>query len=445
MSVAAEPEFIDFSDETLPLVADEAWLLAQMRADKNGSGTVHELHERPWNPETWATFRDTADEELSWHIEGLLPAGSFAFVAAPPKKGKTWLALYMAICLSTGRSLLGEFAVPEPIPTLYVALEGSRAALRARTGSLARGCELDPDGEALENLHMLYRPRPFDLARPESAAWLAEAVDELAARFVVVDVLRAAARFRENVAEDFAVVRDAFEPMLRSGVTIAVLHHFGKLSDSQQDRSPGERMAGTGAMYGAMDVGFLITQSTDGARRLRVDVDARDFAAPDAIGLRLSGTGSAHHGGFTYTDRAEFVFDASAAEERDIVGEIEALFRDGKWRTLTEIRDAKKGGIGANPDEVRAALSEHPGRFVQVAGEDVNRSKLAKPWGTVTMSQSMTRGSESVESVPLFGDADRGGSVTDSSPVGGVRVSPSADELSLTSDSESVPKDHIEF
>jgi hypothetical protein len=440
----SEPQFVDFSDESLPLLADEAWLLAQMRADTNGAGPVQELHERPWAPETWATFRDTADEEISWNIEGLLPAGSFAFIAAPPKKGKTWLALYMAICLSTGTRLLGEYAIPDPVPTLYCALEGARAALRARTGSLARGCGIDPDGDALDHLHMLYRPRPFDLARPESALWLEQAVAELEARFVVVDVLRAAARFRENVAEDFAVVRDAFEPMLRSGVTIAVLHHFGKLNDSQSDRSPGERMAGTGAMYGAMDVGFLITQSTDRARRLRVDVDARDFAAPDAIGLRLDGTGSAHHGGFTYTDRAEFVLDASAAEERDLVGELEQLFRDGKWRTLTEIRDAKKGGIGANPDEVRAALSEHPGRFVQVAGEEVGRHKSAKPWGSVTMSQRVTSGVESPESPSLFGDAGGPGYVGDSSPVGGVRVTHTGDELSLTPDSES-PLPDIEF
>ena len=66
-------------------------------------------------------------------------------------------------------------------------------------------------------------------------------------------------------------------------------------------------MAGTGAMYGALDVGFLITRSESGARRMRVEVEARDFAAPDALGVVIDGTGSGEHGGFTYTDTATLV------------------------------------------------------------------------------------------------------------------------------------------
>jgi AAA domain len=407
--VSAEPEFVDFSDETLPLIADEAWLTAQL---KNGDRPVSELRERPWRAESWETFRDTADEETRWMIEGLLPAGSFAFVAAPPKKGKTWLALGLTLSIATGRPLFGEYVIPEPLDCLYVALEGSRSALRARTGSLARGMGLNPDAGDLSRLAFLYRPRPFDLARPDSAEWLLEQQQELGSQFVVIDVLRAAARFRENVAEDFAVVRDAFEPMLAAGVTIAVLHHFGKLTDTQRDRSPGERMAGTGAMYGALDVGFLITQSTEGARRLRVDIDARDFAAPEALGIVLHGTGTAEHGGFRYDDVATFELDAGAAMERDLVHELEQLFADGVWRTVRELADANHSppnapgsspGIGANIDEIRALLKAHPDRFVEVAGDAVGRRKNARPWGSLEMDRNRTRGSESVESVPLFG------------------------------------------
>jgi AAA domain len=386
-AVVSEPAFVDFADESLPLLADEAWLLEQAR---NGSEPVRELRERPWRSETWETFRDTADEETKWLIDGLLPAGSFAFVAAPPKKGKTWLALDMSISLAAGVPFVSEYPIQEPQEVLYVALEGSRAALRARTGCLARGMGLDPDGDDLRRLHYLYRPRPFDLARPDSAEWLLEQQTELDAQFVVIDVLRAAARFRENVAEDFAVVRDAFEPMLAAGVTIAVLHHFGKLTDTQRDRSPGERMAGTGAMYGALDVGFLITSSESGARRLRVDIDARDFAAPEAIGLVLDGNGTGEHGGFRYTDEARFRIDESAAEERDLVGELERLFEDGEWRTLRELAAAKDvGGLGANEDVLKWTLEKHPERFVRTTGKRVGRNAQARPYGTAAMLRNL--------------------------------------------------------
>lgn len=396
-----DPTFVDFADETLPLIADEAWLLAQLR---NGDTPVRELRERPWSAESWETFRDTADEEISWLVDGLLPRGAFAFIAAPPKKGKTWLALALTISLVSGSPLFGEHRIPEPVSALYVALEGSRAAIRARTGALSRGMGLDPDSSALERLHVLYRPRPFDLARQESSEWLLEQTAELGADFVVIDVLRAAARFRENDAEDFAVIRDGFAPLLSSGVTIAVLHHFGKLTDTQRDRSPGERMAGTGAMYGALDVGFLITQSESGARRLRVDVDARDFAAPEAIGLVLAGTGTAEHGGFRYTDEARFEVDESAAAERDLVGELERLFADGKFRTTKELSaPPATGGLGIGEDVMKWTLNQHPTRFSRITTKELaiaaGRSAQSRPWGTFDMVRKLRGSSVAVQTV----------------------------------------------
>ena len=97
---------------------------------------------------------------------------------------------------------------------------------------------------------MLYRPRPFDLVDGKAnddfvtATALGKATHDVGARLVIVDVLRAAARFKENEQSEFARVRDAIEPLLAAGRTVLLLHHFGKLSDTQQQRSPGERMAG---------------------------------------------------------------------------------------------------------------------------------------------------------------------------------------------------------
>ena len=100
----------------------------------------------PWRSQPWPEFRDGAGDEHSWLVQGLLPAGMLAFVAGPPKKGKTWLGLALALALATGRPLFGVYSVPEPRNVLYVALEGSRVGIRSRIGALARGLELDPDG-----------------------------------------------------------------------------------------------------------------------------------------------------------------------------------------------------------------------------------------------------------------------------------------------------------
>jgi hypothetical protein len=176
--------------------------------------------------------------------------------------------------------------------------------------------------------------------------------------------------------------------MLAERRSAALLHHFGKLNETQKERSPGERMVGSGAMEGALDVAFYITKSEAGARRLRIEFEARDFATPDMIGVSIVGTGSGEHGGFTYGDTASFVLDPSAAEDRDLAGELDDLFADGTWRTGREVA-GKKLGIGANFDEVSVALTAAPERFVQVEGKRVGRHVNARPWGTVEMLRQL--------------------------------------------------------
>jgi hypothetical protein len=371
--------------------------------------------ERPWRSQPWSVFRDESPEQHRWLIEGLLAEGQLAFIAAAPKRGKTWTALAASLSLALGQPLFGTFAVPEPRPVLYVALEGSRVGLRARIGALARGLGADPDGDI--DLHVCFRPRPLNLVDLEHAGWLRDEAEDVHAALVVIDVLRAAARWNENAAEEFALIRDALAPQLDAGRTIALLHHFGKMSEAQRERSPGERMAGTGAMFGALDVGLWITRADDGARSMRIEVEARDFASPGALGVVITGTGTGEHGGFTYADTATVSIAAEAADERDLAAELEALFAaDGLWRTVREAAskptdtdeeavddgededDAepedearrRPTGVGANKDEVRDVLAGAPARFTQLDNpRRVGRHPSARLWGTVAMFRDL--------------------------------------------------------
>jgi hypothetical protein len=408
--------------------------------------------ERPWRSVTWATFRDTAAPEHVWLIDGLLPAGALAFVAGPPKRGKTWLGIAVAIAIALGRPLADAYPVAEARHVLYLALEGSQTGLRTRIGALARGAGIDPDTDQLDRLHMLYRPRPFDLAELATSDWLLDEAADVDAALVIVDVLRAAARFQENAAEDFARIRDHLNPLLEQQRTVALLHHFGKLNDTQKERSPGERMAGTGAMYGALDVGFLITRSDNGARLLGVDVEARDFAAPDRLGLAIVGEGTGKHGGFTYADTATLIVDEAAGEDRDYVGEVaELLDNTGRWMTLKELHAKRDhGGIGANPDVLRDALEPAtapsptgtPTPLVRLAsGQLVGRSRSAQPYGTWAMFDALpdprpTRfggdsdPKESPESPALF-EVESRPREGDSPPTGGESGESPARDLTL--------------
>ena len=214
--------------------------------------------------------------------------------------------------------------IARPVP--YVACEGHRSALRARVGCIARGHGVDPEEDGLQRLHFSYKPKGIDLADPGWAAALCDEAAGINAGLVVIDVLRRAARFNENDPAAFMQLVDLLSPLSENGISNALLHHFVKLSENTQQRQPGERMAGTGAMFGALDVGIFIVKSENRARKLTIHTDIRDGAAPEQFIVTLQGEGSGAFGGFTYRDELRLVREdpdpdeaLKKAKPRDII------------------------------------------------------------------------------------------------------------------------------
>jgi hypothetical protein len=266
--------------------------------------------------ETWAQFERTATETVPTLVDGLWPAGGLGFIAAPPKKGKTWVGLDLAIAVAAGVPFLNHFQVSDPQPVVLVALEGHRAAIRGRIGILARGHGLNPDAGStdLANLHVLYKPRGLNLSDPGWVRTIRNTVQAVGAKLVIIDVLRRAATMKENSNDEWAELLLKLQPLQENDCSIALLHHFGKLTELSKERSPGERMSGAGAMYGAFDVGVFITRSDDGARKLRVEFETRDLASPEPLGVHLAGTPSGAHG-FVYRDTATWQIEEAPAEQ----------------------------------------------------------------------------------------------------------------------------------
>src|SRR5262249_38336447 len=150
------------------------------------------------------------------------------------------------------------------------------SAIRARIGALARGLGLDPDSDDdLSHLHIWYKPARINIADPEWAAILLAEVDRVSAELVVVDVLRRAARLKENDQAAVDALINNLQPLL-ARASLCLLHHFVKLSELSKEREPGERVSGSGALFGALDTAIYITGSERGARRLRLAFDGRD-------------------------------------------------------------------------------------------------------------------------------------------------------------------------
>ncbi len=331
----------------------------------------------PMVRETWLEFCAKATETVPCLIEGLWPEAALGFIASPPKKGKTWVALSLALALSQGDRYLDTFEITKPRKVLYIALEGHRAAIRARLSSLARGIGLDPDKE-IPNLEIIYKPAGINIADPIWAQYLIESALEMGAELVIVDVLRAAARIKENDASEFAALRHNLSPILDAGISIALLHHFVKVSETSKERTPMERMSGSGAMGGAMDVAIFITGSDEGARKLKLEFDSRDIAVPDGLGVHLIGDGTGPNGGFTTRDKAWWVAGA-APDEDDLDHPASAI---AAW-IIQQAKDVTRADIikayGCSDSTLKRREPELPDHGIEVIKGKVGTPHIYRP------------------------------------------------------------------
>jgi hypothetical protein len=271
--------------------------------------------------ETWAEFRDHTDEEIDYLVEGLIAKGSLVFLASEPKAGKTWLALALAVSIASGTKYLDRFEVSEPSPVLYLALEGHRTDYRTRLGCIARGNSVNPDGEddLTQNLSISYQPIGINLMDKDWVELIAEEVERTNAKVVFVDVLRDGAPYLREDGQgsgDFSTIKKLLRPLLKSGVTIVLVHHFSKRNESTRKRSIGEMMSGSGALFGAADLLMGITTGPKDWENLRVEFIGRSTPAPAPFRVQTTGTRTGKYGGFRYADSMALVTAAEDAEPK---------------------------------------------------------------------------------------------------------------------------------
>ncbi len=76
-----------------------------------------------------------------WAVPGLIPEG-VTILSGPPKGGKSWLVLSVALSLASGGLILGALRNGPPRPVLYLALEDSDRRMKQRCAEL--GYEVIP-------------------------------------------------------------------------------------------------------------------------------------------------------------------------------------------------------------------------------------------------------------------------------------------------------------
>jgi hypothetical protein len=209
---------------------------------------------------------------LEYHVPGVIPEGSTLLVG-PPKIGKSWLLLALALAEADGGMVLGLSVKRRPV--LYLALEDGDRRLQARCRTLLAGSPI-PSG-----LEYTTRITPGTVLGTVQT-WL-ETLPADAKPLVIVDtlgkVMPPAIIGESSYQRDYRV-GSALKALIddRPGSALVVAHH---------DRKAGaddfvDAVSGTHGLAGAADtIIVLVRARTEGSGLLKVtgrDVDEAEYA-----------------------------------------------------------------------------------------------------------------------------------------------------------------------
>ncbi|WP_018352208.1 AAA family ATPase [Longispora albida] len=190
-------------------------------------------------------------EEPKWAVPGVFCEG-VTLLCGPPKVGKSWLSLDLALTVASGGTAFGRIPV-EAGPVLYLALEDTARRLQDRMRTLLAG------GSAPENLTLLTACPALDMGGHDMITGWLDA--NPGARMIVVDVLTKVRAEASQGATAYQADYAALAPLLRIShdysITVVVIHHVRKQGSDDFLAT----VSGTNGLAGAADATMVLARS----------------------------------------------------------------------------------------------------------------------------------------------------------------------------------------
>lgn len=220
---------------------------------------------------------DEEPPDERWLIRGLWSRGAVGFLAGPPKLGKTFLGIDMAVSVTSGTPCLGHFAVEHPGPALIYLAEDALPLVRSRIESLCEHRRLEIHDLPL---HVIAEPC-LRLDQEADQDRLAAAVERLRPHLLLLDPLIRLHRLDENNAMEISGLLSFFRELQRRfDCAVAIVHHVSKKRYAQL----GQSMRGSSDLHAFADSsGYLIRRQ----QKLILTVEHRAARAPEPMVLEL--------------------------------------------------------------------------------------------------------------------------------------------------------------
>jgi hypothetical protein len=256
--------------------------------------------------------------EESWLVQGLIKRRGVHMLGGRSKIGKSWFLSALGAAVSAGEAVYGRFPVLADARVAYFFAEELEVDVQGHCAAILAG--LGPEAAARARLHVEPRGMHFDLLDDGCVAELIASVRWLGGvELLCLEPLRNIHSAAENESDLMAVVMaraTKIADILECAV--ALVHHETKPGGGGAGRKGGERLRGSGAIFGAVDGMFSISPVEKTPTRIEVlaEVEIRGARSPEDFGLVLEIEDDAQGRAVRATVRVAEVRQEAPAEER---------------------------------------------------------------------------------------------------------------------------------
>ena len=183
---------------------------------------------------------------IDFLVDGLLPQG-LALLAAPPKYGKSWMALDLCLAVASGADFLGHKT--HQADTYYMALEDSERRMKTRLETLLA------DNESFPGI-----------------------------RLIIIDTLqkiRGMVNSREGAyAADYRELGTLKKFADQHNISILLIHHLRKMIDTSD---PFTMISGTNGVLGSVDTAMVLSKAARSDDNTTLSIVGRDVDSDDIV------------------------------------------------------------------------------------------------------------------------------------------------------------------
>jgi hypothetical protein len=316
-----------------------------------------------------------------WLIESLWAASGVGILGGHPKACKTWLALDIALSVSSGTPCLDTFPVVHPGPALLFLAEDSAECVHDRVHGLCQHRGIDMAALDL----FLLTPPVLRLNSPSDYESLVATIDRLGPRLLVLDPFVRVQTIDENSASEVSRLLADLTALKRTfDLAILLVHHTRKNGAGH----PGQSLRGSGDLRAWGDTNLFLRQCRD---TLQLSGEHRAAPALEPINLSLISSPPSHLA-ILSLEKGEPADTSPGARV------IEALEQAGSPRTRRALREL----LRVNNQRLGNALTQLESTGQIERGP--NGWRLSPSFRSEPMGQQ--RNGTPVETTPLFPDLD---------------------------------------